>query len=90
MSYKASASNEEHAEIEAINKMKPEEINDLLCKQHQEIKELKEKLLTIEKVYIKLTNSDYVLDDCEEISGYLATHEIMCQLDELFLKPKDV
>jgi len=47
MSYEAFAALKEHAEIETIKKLTPEQINDLLTKQNDKINDLKNQIIDL-------------------------------------------
>ncbi len=50
----------------------------------KEIQSLRAENERLKEIYIKLTNSEYVLNELEEPVGYVATHEIMNEFDGIF------
>ena len=63
MSYSALAAIKERIEIDAIERMTPEHINDLLNSQHDKIKEL---TLELGMVRIQLNHKSILLASCEK------------------------
>lgn len=74
MSYKAFEALKAHMEIEQIKAMTPEQINEVLVRQNEQIRAAR-------AAYVKLTNCEQYGED-EEVKGRLCPNELLQEFDE--------